>query len=492
VTLEPARSRLTADSGAAAVNAQASSALQQRPWSVAAISRFWHEALALSVILVAMAVLALHELGALSLWRDEVASVVFANGSLGDLLSLVDRPRAEVGLANMATYYLLLHFWLGLGESEAQIRLLSVIFGVASVVPVYFIGRRLAGWTLGALAAGIYVLIPFTIHYSQEARGYSLAMLVAGLLTWLLLIGVDRTSRWPWLAYGVIAALGLYVHFFVALVLAAHAIWLLATRQVPPLASAALALAPIVLAMVPLPFIIDQFGAEQEWIPPISLRLIDREMTALAGSQALLLAFTILGAVGIGLHARDRRVWLMAICVVVPIALAILVSLVKPLFIGRYLVVVLPQLAVLAAAAILALRGWLLRGAAVAVLAVLLLVAVPNAYLDQHEQDWRSAGAWMAGAVEPGDHMIAGNGERPIRYYLGRAGATSVPEKTRLLLAPEAVGDGRLWLLQDATNADPRLGRGLAHDFEVISEHTFGRRLTLVLMQRIQTAGNPT
>ena len=67
-----------------------------------------------------------------------------------------------------------------MGETEARIRLLSVMFGVASVVPVYFIARRLAGWTLGALAAGIYALIPYIIHYSQEARGYSLAMLMAG------------------------------------------------------------------------------------------------------------------------------------------------------------------------------------------------------------------------------------------------------------------------------------------------------------------------
>jgi mannosyltransferase len=475
------------------VNAQASSALEQEPWSMAAISRFWHEALALSVLLVAMGALALHELGALSFWRDEVASVVFAkNDQLGDLLSLVDRPRAEVGLANMATYYLLLHFWLGLGESEGQVRLLSVIFGVASVVPVYFIGRRLAGWTLGALAAGIYVLIPFTIHYSQEARGYSMAMLAAGLLTWLLLLGVDRRSRWLWLAYGVVAALGLYVHFFVAAVLAAHAVWLLATRQVPPLASVALAVLPIALAMVPLPFIIDQFGGTQDWIPPLSIAVISRELTALAGSQALLLAFSVLGAVAIGLHARDRRVWLMVICVVLPIALAMLVSLVKPLFIGRYLVVVLPPLAVLSAAAILALRGWLLRGAAAAALAGLLLLALQNVYADQHEQDWRSAGAWMAGAVEPGDHMIAGNGQRPIRYYLGRAGATSVPESTRLLLAPEDVGNGRLWLLQDTTQADPRLRRGLAPDFEVVSERTFGRKLTVYLMRRIQADGSPT
>ena len=474
------------------MNAQASTALERRPWSTAAISRFWHEALVLSVLLLAMAILALHELGALSLWRDEVASVVFAKGSLGDLLSLVDRPRAAVGLANMATYYFLLHFWLTLGESETPIRVLSVIFGVASVVPVYFVGRRLAGWTLGALAAGIYVLIPFVIHYSQEARGYSLAMLVAGLLTWLLLIGVDRTSRRPWLAYGVVAALGLYVHFFVAAVVAAHVVWLIATRQVPKVSSAALAVVPILLAMVPLPFIIGQFGGTQDWIPPLSMGQLSGELTALAGSLALLLAFAVLGAVAISLHPRDQRMWLMAICVVLPIVLAALVSLVKPLFIGRYLVVVLPQLAVLSAAAILALRGWLVRGAAVAVLAVLLVLAVPDAYADQHEQDWLHAGEWMAGQVEPGDHMIAGNGERPIRYYLRRAGATSSPTKTRLLRATEDVGDGRLWLLHDATNPDQRLERGLAPDFEVVSEHTFGRKLTVVLMQRIQADGSPS
>ncbi|HEY8179242.1 MAG TPA: glycosyltransferase family 39 protein [Candidatus Limnocylindria bacterium] len=474
------------------MNAQASTALARGPWSTAAVGRYWHEAVALSVLLLAMAILALHELGALSLWRDEVASVVFAKGSLGSLLSLVDRPRAEVGLANMATYYLLLHFWLGLGESEAQIRLLSVIFGVASVVPVYFIGRRLAGWTLGALAAGIYVLIPFAVRYSQEARGYSMAMLAAGLLTWLLLIGVERRSRWPWAAYGVVAALGLYVHFFVAAVVAAHAVWLIATRQVPPRASAALALAPIVVAMVPLPFIVGQFGTEQEWIPPLSIAVISRELVALAGSQALLLTFAVLAAVGIGLRARDPRVWLMVACVVLPIALTALVSLVKPLFIGRYLVVVLPHVAVLSAAAILSLRGRLLPAAAIAILATLLFLAIPDAYADQHEQDWRGAGAWMAGQVEPGDHMIPGDSERLIRYYLSRAGAASVPEKTRLLRATADVGNGRLWLVQDATDGISRLRMGLAPDFTVISEQPFGRRLMLFLMTPTRAEGNPT
>ena len=48
--------------------------------------------------------------------------MVFAKGSLGELLTIIGRDRDEVGLANMATYYLLLHFWLAVGETEARIR----------------------------------------------------------------------------------------------------------------------------------------------------------------------------------------------------------------------------------------------------------------------------------------------------------------------------------------------------------------------------------
>ena len=75
--------------------------------------------------MVALAILGLRDIGVPSLWRDEVSSVLFARGSLGELLTIVGRDREAVGLANMATYYLILHFWLIVGETEARVRLLS-------------------------------------------------------------------------------------------------------------------------------------------------------------------------------------------------------------------------------------------------------------------------------------------------------------------------------------------------------------------------------
>ena len=56
------------------------------------------------------------------------------------------------------------------GETEARIRLLSVLFGVASVVPVYFIARRLGGWLAAGLAAGIFAPDPRTSSTTARRR----------------------------------------------------------------------------------------------------------------------------------------------------------------------------------------------------------------------------------------------------------------------------------------------------------------------------------
>ena len=113
-----------------------------------------------------LAVLSLRQLGALSFWRDEVSSVLFARGSVDELLTIIGRDRDAVGLANMAFYYLVLHFWMSLGDTEEVIRLLSVAFGVAGVVPVYFVARRVGG-TAGSRHGGRHVRADAVRHPLQ-------------------------------------------------------------------------------------------------------------------------------------------------------------------------------------------------------------------------------------------------------------------------------------------------------------------------------------
>ena len=175
-----------------------------------------------------LALLSAYRLAARSLGGgDEIPSVVFASSPLPTLVHTL----TATGEANMAVYYLLLRVWLSVGEDESWIRLLSLLIGVATVLPIYLISRRIGGHVAGSLAAFVFALSSFVIRYNQEARGYSLAMLVAAILTWLLVRAIDRPTVARWAAYGLLAALGFYVHFFFVFVVAAHVLFVEASRS---------------------------------------------------------------------------------------------------------------------------------------------------------------------------------------------------------------------------------------------------------------------
>lgn len=450
----------------------------------------WVEALALGIPLIVLAGLSLYQLGTLSLWRDEVVSVAFASAPVAELLAIVGRQRDQADLANMAVYYLLLHFWLGVGHDEGWVRLLSVIFGVASLVPVYLIARRLAGWAAAGLAAAIYALLPVVVHFNQEARPYSLSALVAGLLTLLVLRGVDGRTIGPWLAYGVVGAVGLYIHPFLAFVIAAHGAWLLVSRYWPGWRRATAAAVPLAIGAAPMPWVLLENAGAQEWIPELSGPVARTALVDLAGSAPLLLAMSVILAYGLVTRPSDRRAWLLIASVVLPIAGAAAVSLVKPMFIGRYFIVVLPPMAVFLAWTITGIRPRALAAGVALGLAALLVVTVPSAYRDVYGQDWRAAGAWVAAQAAPGDVMIAGSGRRSLSYYVNAAGAEP-PHSTRVALVMDDPAVKRIWVavLGDQTASSlADVPKRLSGAFEVAEQRPFGTYLSILLLTR-RTAG---
>jgi hypothetical protein len=196
---------------------------------------------------------------------------------------------------------------------------------------------------------------------------------------------------------------------------------------------------------------------------------------------------TVLVVVAVATRSNDARGWLLLGCILVPIAGAVTISIFKPLFVGRYLILALPPVAVLVGCGLTALRLPLRSVAAVA-LAVLLTAAIPTAYGDQHGQDWRTAGYWMADRTEPGDRMIAGNGLRPITYYLGRAGASIVPGSTTAGFELSNESHGRLWLVLTSGAANSPLQTRLSAAFNAEEQRAFGSSLKIVLLTPKSTA----
>jgi mannosyltransferase len=442
------------------------------------------ELLGLGGAALLLAVLSIYQLGQHSFWRDEVASVLFSSAPLSELLTVVGRDRDVADVPFMATYMVLLHFWLQFAETEAQIRFLSVLAGVATTVPVYFVARRLAGWPAGILAAAVFATAPYVIEWNQEARAYSLAMLTSATLTLLLLRAIERPTVLRWLLYGVVGAVGLYVHFFVGFILAAHAGYVLLTRSWPPLRPLVAAVVPLALAALPLPYLMLAYGGGYGWIPQLTLNGIRNTLAALAGGIPLLVAMAALGTVAVVTHRHDRRIWLILAAALMPIVVAILVSVFRPMLLGRYLVVSLPFIAILAGVGLSAIRPVVARAAVIGALGVLVAVAVPTAYKDDHQQDWRSAGAWIADAARPGDEVIVTPwGLQALDYYMTRADAGAVPDSTGIREALRDPPD-RLWLVM--ANLSRRDRREVVDElrprFEPAEVRQFATKVTVVLM----------
>lgn len=188
----------------------------------------------------------LYRLGGPSLWFDEILSVERARQSLPVLWHIIFSTQQ-----NMALYYLLLHFWLsfttllGLHPTEFVVRFPSAIFAALGSMMVFLLGRRFMGIIGSTIAAGLYLLDVLQLVYAQEARSYSLQLLLicAGWYALFAALGLgagpgslnteEQASkitvrgstigqyRW-WACYVVAMTLAIYAHLFSVLILFAQ------------------------------------------------------------------------------------------------------------------------------------------------------------------------------------------------------------------------------------------------------------------------------
>ncbi len=371
------------------------------------------------------ALLRLIGLGAESLWFDEAYSVAFASADLS-LLNFL-RP-GGFAFTDKNVYHILLHFWLDLGRTEFMIRLLSVICGVATVLVVMGVARRLFGRRPAAWAAGLLAVSPFHIWYSREARMYVLA----GLFAWLAVLAVVeviRSRRTPalWAMYALCAALGLYTHTFAILVVAAVNVWAILVFILEPQRRKAIgaylaANAALLVLAVPWfvgitaqqsagwwTWIAQKYGApglKQLFLLPVDFAL------GTIRPPWVWVFYLAAGCFGLGLilglvpPLRRRgeswwqgggREWACAVLLMVlPAVVAFVAAQFKPMFVLRYMVPFAPAFAIVAGRGFTQIRRTALRWTVMipylaGVAAVLLIL-----YTVPQKEDWRGAGAYLA------------------------------------------------------------------------------------------------
>jgi mannosyltransferase len=331
---------------------------------------------------VAALVVGGYRLGGASLWRDEAYTLDVARRSTGQIFNLLLHVDAVHG-----PYYLGMHVVVRLfGTSETALRLPSLVATSLAAGILALLGRRLARASglpapaaTGLLAGLLQVAAPQTTYYAQDARPYGLVTLFAVAATYLLIVAVERGgARW-WAAYAAAVALTGVASLFALLILAAHGVTLLLTRargQASPAPRAPRLLpwlaAAVAALVVASPLIVLGYGQDKtlSWVGHPGLGKLDLLVTLFAGSHVLIpvvLALALCGAAaGMG-AARLRQVTVVTVALpwlLLPPFILLAVSVVKPVYVERYVVFCQPALALLCAAGVAWLGGLVAASAA--------------------------------------------------------------------------------------------------------------------------------
>ena len=184
----------------------------------------------LAAIVVIASLLRFHAIGQKNVWVDEGVSIALARLDWYNFVRILWRHEA-----NMTLYYLFLRAWLPLGSSEAYIRTLSALFGIATIPAVFVLGRRMFDARVGLIASLLLAVNAYAIRYSQEARSYSLYPLLCVLSTIYFLKYLQQSTRTNRIAYVVLSVLSVYAHFFAGLLIMAQyiSVRLLDPKTVP-------------------------------------------------------------------------------------------------------------------------------------------------------------------------------------------------------------------------------------------------------------------
>lgn len=154
-----------------------------------------------------------------SLFNDELYSIGRARISVADLLFVIHDTHPPL-------HYLILHYWMEFfGKSQLSVRMLSVVFSVATVVAVYFLGMELYNDRAGLAAALVTALSVYHVHFAQNTRMYALMAFLTTVSWYGFTVMKSKPHRGS-LIYGPATALLLYTHLWAVFVVIAQNIYL--------------------------------------------------------------------------------------------------------------------------------------------------------------------------------------------------------------------------------------------------------------------------
>ncbi|HEY9665775.1 MAG TPA: glycosyltransferase family 39 protein [Coleofasciculaceae cyanobacterium] len=228
-------------------------------------------------------------------YKDVPLDVVFSPSTLQELFTLQPNLSCSDIAQALATesthpplFFCLMHQWLNWVEPLQEplswkLRALPALFGVGAIASLYFLNRIAFSPTAGLMGAAFMAVSPFAVYLSQEARHYTLPMVLI-ILALLGLVQIQQTlytrQQLPrpiiWVLWGIVNSIGCYVHYFFILAFIAQLLTLTGLmywhrRVVPKGSWVAVTLVVIGVAISYLPWLPVLLGSvgrsETGWLP---------------------------------------------------------------------------------------------------------------------------------------------------------------------------------------------------------------------------------
>jgi mannosyltransferase len=392
--------------------------------------------LAVGVVTGLGAALRFYGLAHQGFWFDEANTAQLVQFSPGKMVGLI--PRSE---STPPLYYCVAWVWARLfGHDEAGLRSLSALCGVLTIPVAYAAAARLISRRAGLIAAALTAFSPLLIWYSQEARSYSMLVLLTSLsLLGFVTARASPTARAVTL-WALASGLALATHYYAAVAVIPEAIWLLVERRRHRAVAMAVAVVAVCgLALIPLA--ISQNGTGHDsWIAtaPLGLRLRQIVPQFLIGTGAparivlrdvaIAVVAIAVGRLALDTRSRERGPALLAGGLAVSgfaLSLALAVVGFDDLIARNLLALWLPAALLVAGA----LAAWRRHGIGVALAAVLCAIGITatiGVASDRTLQrpDWRPVARLLGAAPAP---SAARHGVEPGRAILIQHYRTLLP-----------------------------------------------------------------
>ncbi|WP_253189025.1 glycosyltransferase family 39 protein [Mycobacterium colombiense] len=355
-----------------------------------------------------------------SFWYDEAATISAAySRSLAQMWHMLGNVDAVHGL-----YYLLMHAWFQVfPPTEFWSRTPSALAVGAVGAGVVVLGKQFSSRTV-AVASGVFcAILPRTTWAGIEARPYAMSMMAAVWLTVLLVYAARRDTGWLWLSYAVALAGSIVLDAYLALLLAAYAVFIgIFHRSRTALLGFVIASTVAVGALMPFLMTVAGQAHQISWVAPIGHRTIEdvlmqqyfERCPPFAVLSALLIGAAIVLWLSGSARLADAQRQLLVLAtgwLVAPTAAIVMYSaLVHPIYTPRYLCFTAPALALIlgVCGGAVAAKPWVTT----AVVGLFAVAAAPNYVRVQRNpyakygMDYSQVADLITAKAAPGDCLL--------------------------------------------------------------------------------------